>query len=145
MTENTTATTDTTEPADATTTDAGATEHTENGPNREAAKYRTRLREAEAERDTLREAVTALQRAEVERIAADRLSNPAGLWAAGVDMATLLTDQGTIDPAKVQQAATEAAEALGLASPARAPVVPSEGNIAHPAATDSMVEAIRGW
>src|SRR5690606_8807662 len=36
---------------------------------REAAGYRTRLRDVEAERDTLRATVAAIQRGEVERIA----------------------------------------------------------------------------
>jgi hypothetical protein len=47
---------------------------------REAASYRTRLRETEAERDTLRERVDRADRAEAERIAAAELAAPGDLW-----------------------------------------------------------------
>lgn len=86
----------------------------ENG-NREAAKWRRRLRETEAERDQLRGQVQALQRAEAERIAGETVRAPAALWAAGVDVADLLDDTGAIDPAKVRDAVQAAAEQLGLA------------------------------
>ena len=74
------------------------------GPGREAAKYRRRLREAETERDRLSEQVGALQRAEVERLATADDLRPAALWASGVELAGLLTDDGTVDAEKVSAA-----------------------------------------
>lgn len=97
-------------PAPATETtpgaDTGRTEaHT--GPHaaaREAAKYRTRLRETEAERDKLRAQVDAMHRAEVERCAGTRLADGTDLWLAGVDLADLRDDTGQLDTAKVNDA-----------------------------------------
>lgn len=57
---------------------------------KEAQQLRARLRDAEAERDALaadiaglRESTAALQRAEVERLASGRLSDPTDLWLTG--------------------------------------------------------------
>ena len=47
---------------------------------REAASYRTRLRETEAERDTLRARIDRADRADAERIAAESMTDPADLW-----------------------------------------------------------------
>lgn len=94
--------------------------------NREAAKYRTRLREVEKERDTLSERVTALQRAEIERIAGTKLEKPAGLWASGVELADLLDENGDVDVEKVTAAAETAQEQLGLQQPARGPIIPTQ-------------------
>ncbi|MBF6298038.1 hypothetical protein IU459_10815 [Nocardia amamiensis] len=85
---------------DAPETDAGGEQ---SGPNREAAKWRKQLRTVEAERDGLRERVTAFERAEVERLAADRLADPADLWTGGVDLESLRGKDG-IDAAKVGKA-----------------------------------------
>jgi len=68
---------------------------------REAAKYRTGLRAAEAERDGLRARLDAMQRAEVERLAADDLAQPADLWLLGAVLPDLLDDDGNVDQAKV--------------------------------------------
>ena len=65
--------------------------------NREA-RYRRQLRDAEAERDTLRGQVETLQRAEAERVAAAHLARPEGLWAAGTALPDLLDDEGDVDP-----------------------------------------------
>lgn len=96
-------------------------------PNKEAAKYRRQLREAETERDALLETVTALRRAEVERIAGTTITRPEGLWAAGVDVNDLIDESGRIDEEKVRAATIEAADRLGLASRARNNVVPGAG------------------
>lgn len=84
----------------------------EPGANAEAAKYRRRLRKAEAERDQLAKQVRALRRSEVERQVADRLDDPSDLWRAdGVDLAELLDQDGAIEQAKVDEvAATVTAE-----------------------------------
>lgn len=85
-------------------------------PNAEAARYRTQLRDAEAERDTLRGRVETMQRAEVERLAADaKLTVPSAVWRAGVELADLLDDEGNLDPDKASDAITTARDTLGLA------------------------------
>lgn len=101
--------------------------------SRREAKYRTQLREAEAERDQLAATVEALQRTEVERVAADWIAEPTALWAAaGVQLADLVTENGTVDAAKVTAAARAAREQLGLAMgpeerKLHGPIVPKEG------------------
>lgn len=86
-------------------------------PGREAAKYRTRLRAAEAERDALTNQVVALRRAEVERVAKGAGLNPRAFWAGGADLAELVTEDGTVDVEKVKVAAQVASAALGLVRP----------------------------
>ena len=78
---------------------------------REAADRRVRLREVEAERDTLRGQVAALQRAEVERLAAERLADPTDLWLGGIELDSLLADDGTPDSELVAQAANAVVKA----------------------------------
>jgi len=78
----------------------------EPNPNREAAKYRTQLREVEGERDTLQSQIDARNRAAVERIAAEHLAVPGDLFDLGeVDLADMLTDDGAPDAEAVQEAA----------------------------------------
>jgi len=127
------------------TTDApGGNEQDDSGPGREAAKYRRKLREAEAERDALREAVASIRRAEVERIAGATVQNPAGLWAAGVDVGDLLDDAGQVDPAKVQAATLQAAETLGLARPRPGNYVAREGGNPRVRPQADMAAVVRG-
>ena len=74
--------------------------------SREAASYRRRLRETEAERDVLRERVTALERAEVERIAGEyplSMTSPADLWLVGVELEELRDDEGRLDEERVRE------------------------------------------
>lgn len=71
------------------------------GDGREAAKYRRQLREAQTERDTLRGRVEAMQRLEVQRLAAADLAAPADLWLTGTALPDLLDDNGDVDTAKV--------------------------------------------
>ena len=54
-----------------------------------------------------------MRRAEVERLAGSELIDPADLWTAHPEVDGFLTDDGTIDPAKV----TEAAQAITTAKP----------------------------
>jgi hypothetical protein len=66
--------------------------------SREAANYRRRLRDTEAERDRLRERVNTYERAEVERIAAGAgLQVPADVWTFGATLDTLRGENGGID------------------------------------------------
>lgn len=93
-----------------------ASEGTSTDPKaaKEAARYRRQLRAAESERDALAEQVTALRRAAVE----DRLKThrvpPAGFWASGVELETLLDENGHIDDEAIKAAADNAVETLGL-------------------------------
>ena len=125
--ENTTETTPENVTELKTTTDLA--DENENGGNREAAKYRRRLRETETERDQLAAQVENYRRAAVETLAAQTLSKPAALWAAGATVTELLDEAGQPDPEKVTEAARAAAETLGLqrADLRRSNHVPGEG------------------
>lgn len=105
-------------------------------PSNREARYRRQLRETEAERDTLRGRVEALQRGEVARLAAAEEIKAEALWASGAQLADLLAEDGTVDAAKVDAAIKAAAESLGLETRgsrlARGLVVRSEGG--NPAA-----------
>lgn len=101
------------------------------GISRRDVRYREKLRAAEQERDTLRQNLEAMQRREVERLAADHLTKPAALWTVGVELASLVGDDGTVDPDAVLAATQDAKQQLGLEDPKaklrREPVVPREG------------------
>lgn len=92
--------------------DTPETDESTERPNREA-RYRLRLREAEAERDALAGRLTRLQHAEAERLAGEQLTDGADLWRDGATLTDLLDDDGDLDPGKVR----EAAEALVQAHP----------------------------
>ena len=96
-------------------------------PSREAAKYRKALRDTEAQRDVLAEQVTALQRAEVERLASAKLAKPAGVWSAGATVDELLDDDGNVDPAKVDEAVAAAIATNGLEKKRHGPIIPGQG------------------
>src|SRR5699024_10999869 len=84
--------------------------------NAEAAKYRVQLREAEAERYTLRQQITAMRTAEIERLAGQHIAKPDALWRTGTTIEDLLTEDGTIDAAAVEAAAQTAISDHGLAA-----------------------------
>lgn len=105
---------------------SGEATETESG-NREAARYRTRLREVETERDGLVEQLASMRRAEVERLASDHLAKPAALWAAGVELTDLLDEAGSVDPQKVAAAAEAARNSLGLAQPGTSKIAAPPG------------------
>jgi len=109
---------------------------------REAARYRRQLRAAESERDALAEQVTALRRAAVEdRVKSHRIT-PDGFWASGVELETLLDDDGQLDDEKIKTAAEAAAEKLGLERiGTRGPHVPKEGRTTTPRPTPSWEAA----
>lgn len=88
-----------------------ADEGTEGGsPNREAAKYRRRLREVESERDDLVARHGALQRQVVEGMVS-RLGDPKDLWVGGVDLAEVVAEDGSVDPALVRAAVDRVVDA----------------------------------
>jgi hypothetical protein len=71
----------------------------------EAAKYRTRLRETEAERDALTARVAKLQTAELTRLAAEHLDTPGDLYAlTGTTLADYLGEDGELDAEAVADA-----------------------------------------
>src|ERR1700758_3047520 len=77
--------------------DAASEQHDDSehdAAGKEAAKYRRRLRETEAERDALRGRVETMQRNEIQRMAADRLADPADLWRDGAKVSDLLNEGG---------------------------------------------------
>ncbi|MEU7764355.1 hypothetical protein AB0B25_04450 [Nocardia sp. NPDC049190] len=100
----------TTEQHQAPDTEAAETDAEHQTGNREAAKYRRQLRDTEAERDSLRERVTTYERAEVERLVADHLADPADLWVSGVELDALRGKDGAIDQDKVKTAVAELLE-----------------------------------
>jgi hypothetical protein len=86
----------------------GLSDHREGGGTGEPqkvnkeAQYRVQRNEARAERDALAQRVERMQRAEVERLAADTLSHPADLFSlSGNKLADYLTEDGDVDAVKV--------------------------------------------
>lgn len=90
-------------------------ERADSKPAREAARYRRRLREVEAERDRLREMLAVAQRTAVEQVAAGpievephswvRLTRPGDAFTlAGLDPAKVHAEDGTLDRAAVGDA-----------------------------------------
>jgi hypothetical protein len=70
---------------------------------REAAGYRTRLRDTEQERDQLRDRVEAMERADVERIAAaSGMAVPSDLWLLVGGLDELRVD-GALNPDRVSE------------------------------------------
>lgn len=83
--------------------------------NREAAKWRTRLREAEAERDALQHVLDTLRRRRVNTIARKQGISAEALWAVGIDLNNLLDDDGVwVDPSKVNDAVRQVKSQFGL-------------------------------
>lgn len=74
----------------------------------EAAKYRRRLRDTEAQLQAATSRLGVLQRGEIERLAAADLVRPADLWLTGTEVASLLDEAGNVDAAKVTEAAQAA-------------------------------------
>lgn len=66
--------------------------------DREAARYRRKLREVEVERDSLAERVQRYRRLEVARLS-DALAQPEDLFTlGGADLDALLDSEGDVDP-----------------------------------------------
>lgn len=82
--------------------------------SKEAAKYRHQLRATEAERDGLAARLASVQRSQVDAQVTGAGVKPEALWAAGVELEDLLTDDGTVDPAKVSDAIAGARETFGI-------------------------------
>lgn len=87
--------------------DSGEPQNEAQNGNREAAKYRVRAREAEAERDALAERLVALQTAELHRLAGEYLAVPEDISLSGKDLSSFLTPEGWVDRQAVEEAASE--------------------------------------
>lgn len=97
-------------------------------PNREAAKYRRRLRDAEKQRDELRGRLDVYLARDVEQVAAGFLDAPALLWADGKATAgDFLDDKGAVDRAKVKAAAEAILSRYGRGLASRRGTAPNEG------------------
>jgi hypothetical protein len=73
-------------------------------PSREAANYRKRLRETEAERDALRQRIDDFERREAEAIAAKAgIAVPGDLWLVVPTLDELRNGSGQLDPGLVQE------------------------------------------
>lgn len=90
-----------------------------------------------------------MQRAEVERLATGADLRPAALWASGPELADLLSDDGTVDEAKVSAAVAAAREQLGIPNPPpRGNYVKNEGRSpgrpSKPSGKAAMVGVVMG-
>ena len=112
-----------TEPAESTdatdTTDADDSD-ADSHPGRREARYRTQLRQAEAERDDLRAQVQNLQRAQVDAVIETHGVRPKAVWAAGVELASLLGSDGLPDRAAVKAAVTATRSEFGIGTGSKA-------------------------
>jgi hypothetical protein len=125
------------------TTDAPKAD--EAGPNAEAARYRTRLREAETERDTIAGRLTGYQRAEAERLAAAGLSRASDLWLDGLDVAELLDEAGQVDADKVATAVAAVLDGRPqLAAVVKRPRPDMSQGVHAPAADSGWQGVLRG-
>ena len=127
---------------------AGDHPNDQDGTARAPGKFRQRLADAEAERDTLRATVETMRRAEVERLAAAAdLVVPSALWAAGVSLDDLVGEDGQVDAGKVNNAVQSAVTTLGLAIRPRSPL-PDMGQGARadvkPPGKDQWADLFRG-
>lgn len=76
--------------------------------NREAARYRTQLRDAQAQLEQTGGRLAAMQRAEVVRLAGESLARGTDLLLhRGEDIGEYLAEDGTVDAEKVQAAVRE--------------------------------------
>ena len=130
-------------------------DHTDEEPEddtkggKEAAKYRRRLRETEAERDTLLEQVDTLRRSVVDSIVTERgdggrMHSPDPFWAGGVELADLLDEDGNVDRERVLAACDDVAKRFGISRRPKPGYVPLEGSNPDPGPRTSMVDVVRG-
>lgn len=134
-------TTDQVDTEDNTNHDHG-TENDGKNQNAEAAKYRRRLRDTEAQLANLTQKHETLLRSTIEQAAADKVT-PAALWDSGATLDDLLGDDGLPDPEKVRAAANTAAERYQVAQKPRRPQpVPEVGrtnlNLGKPTWGDAL-------
>ncbi|ETZ58165.1 hypothetical protein L841_0078 [Mycobacterium sp. MAC_080597_8934] len=123
----------------------GAEGDGDDNPNHEAAKWRTKLRDAESQNTALAAQLENMQRAAIDTQVTAFGIKPAAFWASGAEIADLLNDAGVPDPEKVQKAAAAAKDTLGLMlnRPRPKPRLGElrSGAMAHAPKRDKWVEA----
>lgn len=101
-------------------------------PNAESAKWRTKLRETESALAAANERLAGFQRAELERLAAERLSAPGDLLTlSGKQLSDFLSDDGTVNAEAVNEAATAVLDARPGLAPSQAATDPTQGRGTH--------------
>jgi hypothetical protein len=116
MTQPTDTTPTTTETHTETGTDtdaqpAGTESEQEPSPNSEAARWRTKLRETETQRDSLAERLTGYQRRECEPAVAELLDEPGDLWDIGqANVSEFYGADGALDEERLRAAAAALCE-----------------------------------
>jgi hypothetical protein len=128
-----------------------ALESAENAPDtndvaairRQAASYRRQLRGAETERDGLREQLDTRDRADVERLAGATMADGRDLWVAGVELAALRDDDGTLSVELVEQAVADVLEQRPHWRKARTPSFDGGARTPVPALGPSFGEALK--
>lgn len=123
----------------------GAEGDGDDNPNHEAAKWRTKLRDAESQNTALAAQLENMQRAAIDTQVTAFGIKPAAFWASGAEIADLLNDAGVPDAEKVQKAAAAAKDTLGLMlnRPRPKPRLGElrSGAMAHAPKRDKWVEA----
>lgn len=110
--------------------------------NREAAKYRTQLRELEAEHAVLRQQVEAHARQAVEAVAAEYLQAPKLLWTLeGTAASDYVRQDGTIDRAALKRTVATLAHELGDEVRYAVPAHLRDGANSRPQGIDSSDQA----
>lgn len=98
---------------------------------REAAKYRRRLRETEAQRDALAEQLSALRQGVIDDIATTAGVDPKLLAANGYELASFLDEDGKIIRAKVDEAIQATVTAFRISTSSRPAPDPAFGRGGH--------------
>ena len=132
------------EPAEAPQEPQDAQEPQQGKGNREAARYRTQLRAAEADLETTRAQVAALQAAAVVR-ELEALEVPAEVFALAHDPAEFIGDDGTVARDALVEAVGVVRERYNLQSPVAAPYAPAlTPGGARPAPRSSWADKLQG-
>lgn len=119
--------------------DVPAEQTAEPTPNHEAAKYRARLREAEADVERLTGRLADAQRGHVDALIGAVI--PAEVFWRLTDRADVLDDTGAVDPDKVSAAVDKARQELGKVKPLRLKGFVSGAQSGAPATPPSFAAA----
>jgi len=122
------------------TTDVAPTSPKEKRQN-EAAKWRTRLRETEAQLAEYATKIEALERQLVEHYSG--LPKPAALWAGGITLNDLKDEQGIISRDKVVEADARVKEELGIVGHGLPKPDPAQGRGGSTKPANSFAGAFR--
>lgn len=100
-------------------------------PNREAAKYRVRVRALETENVALAAQIEVLQRAQVGALVTGAGMKADAVWKTS-ELSSMLDEFGVVDPAKVSAAVQFARDTLGITRHDGLRHVPEGGNPSSP-------------